>query len=79
MQKKLYKKTYFREGHLYYGSGIAAKPKVDNGKIFFGGKLRKRHRKKTRGHKRKQIRGGLAQIAAQLANKIAGPILNILV
>ena len=79
MRKLLRKKPYVKEGHLYFGRGAVAKPKFDNGKICLGGGLKKRHRRRGGGHRRKQRGRGLAQIAAQLANKIAGPLLNILV
>ena len=69
MRRLLYRKT-----PLLNGRGIT-KPKINNGKIYFGGKLRRKRRFKRRSQKGK----GLAQIASSLANKIAGPLLSILI
>ena len=42
MKRLLYKKPYVKSGHLYYGQGTVTKPKVDNSKIYFGGRLKKK-------------------------------------
>ena len=68
------RRLLYRKAPLLNGQGIV-KPKINNGKIYFGGQLKRRRRFKRRSQKGK----GLAQIAATLANKIAGPLLSILV
>ena len=68
------RRLLYRKAPLFIGSGIA-KPKINNGKIYFGGKLRRKRRFKRRSQKGR----GLAQIASSLANKIAGPLLSILI
>ena len=78
MRRLLYKKPYVKSGHLYYGQGTVAKPQVDNSKIYFGGRLKKRYRRKA-GRRKRQSGKGLASFVGALASKIANPLLKILV
>ena len=78
MRRLLYKKPYVKSGYLYYSQGTVAKPKVDNDKIYFGGRLKKRYKRKA-GRRRRQSRKGLASFFSTLASKIANPLLKILV
>ena len=60
MRRLLYRKTASLNGQ-----GII-KPKINNGKIYFGGKVRRRRRHRRRSQKGK----GLPEIASTLADKI---------
>ena len=75
MRRLLYKKTYVKSGRLYYGQETAAKPQVDNDKIYFGRRLKKRYRRKAG----RQSGKGLASFVGALASKIANLLLKILV
>ena len=78
MKRLLQKKPYVKSGHLYYSQGTVTKPKVDNDKIYFGGRLKKRYQSKT-GRRKRQSGKGLASFVGALASKIAYPLLKILV
>ena len=70
--KLLLRRPYITNDKLYFGKG-ASKPKTNNGKIYFWGKIRKHGSKK-----RKQRGRGLAGLVAGLANKLVDPLLKIL-
>ena len=74
----IYKEPFIKSGHLQYGQGTAAKPQVDNDKIYFGRRLKKLYRQKA-GHRKRQSRKGLASFVSALASKIANTLLKLLV